>query len=249
MAAESFKEIMRSFVIPVLDFSPHSPYNVLTLLEDLKDIPGEVICIFNSQEVFAKLNDHPRIDKFCFNNLNAGVTRSWNLGINLAEGRAVFILNADLHISLKTVEEMEAYLFGLKNAVIVGPQGSFVDFKRLKVARYFEKGKFDRPVQTHDVSGFLFCIHLERFLGSSLMFDPRFSPCEYEEWDIGLQILKAGLACYAVPVDGFDHHWGVSSAGGEKVINYFGRDMVLKNIILENRQKLRQKWVGLIGNP
>ena len=42
----------RSFVIPVLDFSPHSSYNIKTLLDDLQQVSGEVICIFNSAEVF-----------------------------------------------------------------------------------------------------------------------------------------------------------------------------------------------------
>ena len=134
----------------------------------------------------------------------------------MAEGRAVFVLNADLHILPEAVFELESYLFSLEKAVIVGPQGSFLDFRTLKVARYFEKGKFDRPMQTHDVSGFLFCIHLSRYLENRLMFDPRFSPCEYEEWDMGLQVIQAGLACYSVPVTGFDHHWGVSRRGGRK---------------------------------
>ena len=176
MTSAPVSDIPRSFVIPVLDFSPHSPYNISTLLDDLKDIPGEVICVFNSREVFDKLRDHPAIHKFCFNKMNAGVTRSWNLGIDLAEGRAVFVLNADLRILPEAVFELESYLFSLEKAVIVGPQGSFVDFKRLKVARYFEKGKFEQPIQTHDVSGFFFCIHLSRYLKNRLMFDPQVQP-------------------------------------------------------------------------
>ena len=34
--------------------------NITTLLNDLEEIHGEVICIFNSHEVFDKLRDHPR---------------------------------------------------------------------------------------------------------------------------------------------------------------------------------------------
>jgi len=48
------ESITRSFVIPVLDFSSHSSYNIMTLLDDLKIINGEVICIFNSDEVYEK---------------------------------------------------------------------------------------------------------------------------------------------------------------------------------------------------
>ncbi|MFH1673059.1 MAG: glycosyltransferase family A protein [Pseudomonadota bacterium] len=235
-------------MIPVLDFSPHSSYNIRTLLEDLENIPGEVICVFNSHEVYKELRSHKRIDKYCFNNLNAGVSRAWNIGINLAEGRAVFIMNADLHVGSSAIEELVSYLFSLEKAVIVGPQGSHIDFRHLRPTRYFEKHKFHEPVQTHDVSGFFFCIHLERFLAHRLMFDIQFSPCFFEEWDMGLQVIQAGLACYAVPVIDFEHHWGASRSKEDSKINYFGRELRLSDIFMENKKKFMAKWQGLIGS-
>jgi len=237
----------RSFVIPVLDFSPHSPHNIRTLLEDLESIPGEVICIFNGREVYEELRSHKRIDKYCYNKFNVGVSRSWNIGINLAEGKAVFIMNADLHIIPKTIEELEHYLFTLDQAVIVGPQGSHLDFRKLKMIRYFEVGAFQRPVRTHDVSGFLFAIHSERLRKHRLMFDVQFSPCFFEEWDMGLQVIQAGLACYAVPVNGFEHVWGISKASDETTINYFGKDLNRKEIYLRNLERFVAKWRGIVG--
>jgi GT2 family glycosyltransferase len=234
--------ITRSFVIPVLDFSPHSSYNITTLLDDLTSIEGEVICIFNSNAVYEKLRFHERIDKFCFNKFNAGVSRSWNLGVNLAEGRAVFIMNADLHVMPAAIEQLESYLFRLDKAVIVGPQGSYVDFKNLRILRYFRKGNFDQPIRTHDVSGFFFCIHRQRFLQYRLMFDVQYSPCFMEEWDMGLQVLEAELACYAVPVTDFDHDWGISQSKENNKINYFGREVYRNDILLENRKKFLAKW-------
>lgn len=239
--------VSRSFIIPVLDYSPHSPYNIITLLDDLEEIHGEIICIFNSREVFDKLRDHPRIDKYCFNKLNAGVSRSWNIGINMAEGRTAFILNADIHIQSIAVSQLESYLLRLDKAVIVGPQGSHLDFKNLSVIRYFERGTFNEPVQVHDVSGFLFAIHLERFLNHKLMFDVRFSPCFYEEWDMGLQVMQAGLACYVVPVKDFEHHWGASHEENLSV-NYFGREVTRKEILTKNRERFVEKWLGDVGD-
>jgi GT2 family glycosyltransferase len=232
----------RSFVIPVLDFSEHSPYNIHSLLQDLQAVAGEVICIFNSREVFDALQQHPRIDKFCFNKLNAGVSRSWNIGINLAEGRAVFIMNADLHVAPAAIEQLEAYLFRLPSAVIVGPQGSHLDFKNLRVLRYFEKGTFAEPVRTHDVSGFFFAIHRERFLRHRLQFDVQYSPCFMEEWDIGLQAIQAELACYSVPVVDFEHHWGVSASKENAAISYFGRKVYRNDVLAANRSKFLRKW-------
>ncbi len=236
-------EITRSFIIPVLDFSPHSPYNINTLLNDLEDIHGEVICIFNSHEVFDKLCDHPRIDKYCFNNLNAGVSRSWNIGINMAEGRTVFVLNADIHLRPLAVSQLESYLLRLDKAVIVGPQGSHLDFKNLSVIKYFKRGTFNGPEQVHDVSGFLFAIHLERFLKHHLMFDVRFSPCFYEEWDMGLQVMQAGLASYIVPVNDFEHHWGASDKE-DLSVNYFGREVTREEILATNKERFIAKWLN-----
>ena len=236
--------ISRSFVIPVLDYSPHSSYNINTLLEDLTRIDGEVICIFNNDEVYENLRFHERIDKFCFNKFNAGVSRSWNIGINLAEGRAVFIMNSDLHVLPSSIEKLESYLFNLDNAVIVGPQGSYVDFRNLRILRYFKNGNFDQPVRTHDVSGFFFCIHRERFLQHGLRFDVRYSPCFMEEWDIGMQVLQAELACYAVPVTDFEHDWGISQSTENNKIYYFGREVYRNDILLANREKFLSKWFG-----
>ncbi|MDH3319474.1 MAG: hypothetical protein OEO84_07255 [Betaproteobacteria bacterium] len=236
--------IDRSFVIPVLDFSRHSPFNIFSLLSDLHGVPGEVICIFNSAEVFKALKDHPRIDKFCFNSLNAGVSRSWNIGINLAEGRSVFILNADLHIWPAAIDQMERYLLELPDAAIVGPQGTKVDYRNLEILTYYQKGQFHEPIRSDDISGFCFAIHRERFLGHGLAFDVRYSPCFMEEWDMGMQIRKAGLACYSVPVVDFEHHWGISAARTDVKINYFGREVSRDEVLEENRKKFLAKWFG-----
>lgn len=232
----------RSFVIPILDLSPHSHYNIRTLLDDLNDIAGEVICIFNSSEVFEMLKDHPRIDKYCYNKLNAGVSRSWNLGISLAEGRSVFIMNADLHVTAAAIGQLEAYLHTLPDAVIVGPQGTHIDFEQLRILRYFDKGATDKPIRTHDVSGFFFALHLQRFLDHKLCFDARYSPCFMEEWDMGMQAIKAGLSIYTVPVVKYDHEWGISGEKEDRAIVYFGRTVYRNSVIQANREKFKKKW-------
>jgi len=240
-------QISRSFVIPVLDFSTHSEYNIVTLLEDLRRVDGEVICIFNSREVYDKLKSHQRINKFCFNSANAGVSRSWNIGLEMAEGRAVFIMNADLHVSAAAIEQLEYFLFTLDKAVIVGPQGSILDFQNLRVLRYYEKDNFNKPVRTHDVSGFFFALNRSLFLENGLRFDTRFSPCFFEEWDMGLQVMAAGLHSYTVPVTDFDHHWGICQTDGDPVIHYFGRPLRRSEVGRANKQKFMGKWFKKLG--
>lgn len=239
--------VKRSFVIPVLSLGEGESLNIVNLLRDFEAIEGEVICIFNSREVFERLKSHPRIDKYCFNKFNAGVSRSWNMGINLAEGRSVFILNEDVHIRPRAVEQMEHYLFTLPKAVLVSPQGSFLDFVNLRIIRYLQKGEFNRPIRTHDVSGFLFAIHLDRFLEHQLLFDVRYSPCFMEEWDMGMQVLKSGLACYAVPVTDYEHHWGISGDTSNTPIHYFGRTVYRNDILMSNQIKFREKWAPVLA--
>ena len=232
----------RSIIIPVLDFSPHSPFNISTLLQDLENVEGEVICIFNSDETFHKLHTHPRITRYAFNSQNAGVSRSWNIGLNLSEGKTAFILNADLKVHPVLFDSLESYLYSFEKAVLVGPQGSLIDWQTLKAKKYFQQFLFNEPVQTDEVSGFLFGLNLSLFQKHRLQFDARFSPCFFEEMDMGLQIKEAGLRCYAVPVVAFEHRWGVSQFEKDRVLNYFGREVSLSDILDENKAKFIEKW-------
>jgi len=74
------------------------------------------------------------------------------------------------------------------------------------------------------------------------MFDVQLSQCFYEELDMGLQVMQAGLACYAVPVKDFEHHWGASHEENLSV-NYFGRAVSRKEIMTKNRERFVAKWL------
>jgi hypothetical protein len=137
---------------------------------------------------------------------------------------------------------LESYLFRLDKAVIAGPQGAILDYKNIRDERYYGKGTFNEPVQVHAVSGFLFAINLERYIKHNLLFDVQFSPCFYEEWDMGLQVIQSGLACYAVPVKDFEYHWGASHEENLSV-NYFGREVSRKEIFTKNRERFVAKWL------
>lgn len=243
--ATKAKRPERSFIIPVIDLSPSSQYNIKTLLNDLKDIEGEVVVIFNSMEMYEELKAHPRIDQFAAIKKNVGVSRAWNIGLNIARAPISFILNSDLHIEEKTVIELEDALEKLPMAAIVGPQGSYINFESLKMIHYFEKGSFDKPMQTDDVSGFLFAVKTELFNSSVIQFDNQYTPCYTEEWDIALQCKLAGMKTYIVPTIGYDHTWGGSIGSMEKVIKYYDEQDNAKNILIRNREKFIKKWSSL----
>ncbi|MDP4195514.1 MAG: glycosyltransferase [Bacteroidota bacterium] len=231
----------RSFVIPVLDMSPASPFNIVKLLDDLEEIPGEVIIIFNSLDMAEKLKNHPRIDYYAIMNENVGVSRAWNIGLNISQAPVTFILNSDLHIEKQSVDLLERYLLEIENAAIVGPQGSFFHYESGQDLLYFDKGSFNYPIEVDAVSGFFFAVKTDYFNSGTLKFDNQYSPCYFEEWDLGLQIKLAGLKSYVVPVTGYEHEWS-GSIRALRMIRYLKKEETAGQIHERNQKLFWKKW-------
>lgn len=234
----------RSFVIPVLDMSPASEYNILTLLGDLEGVEGDVIVVFNGQEVAEHLKGHPRITRYAVMKQNIGVARAWNLGLEIAATPTVFILNADLHVEPQAIEALEQALYALPDAACVGPQGSFVEYALARDYIHFDKGGFTQPLEVDAVSGFFFAVKLQHFNEKIFRFENGFTPCYFEEWDLGLQIIKAGLKNYIVPTSAYDHHWS-GTIRALREINYYEKAETAGEILLRNRRMFLNKWRGI----
>jgi hypothetical protein len=236
----------RSFVIPVLDMSPASPFNITTLLNDLQRIEGDVIVVFNSEEMAERLHAHPRIDYSAVISHNVGVGRAWNIGLAMSQTPVTFILNADLHIEPSMIETLERSLEELPDAAIVGPQGSFFHSRQAKDLMYFDKGVLQTPTEVDAVSGFLFAVRTELFHTGMLYVDPRYTPCYFEEWDLGLQCRRHGLRSYVVPVTGYDHQWS-GSIRALRTIRYFRQEETSRDILQRNRALFLDKWQAIAG--
>ena len=232
---------VRSFVIPVLDYSPASEYNILTLLNDLENIDGEVIVVFNGSAIGEELKGHPRITRHAVMKQNVGVARGWNVGVDMAEGKSVFIVNADAHISSDAVVTTELGLHSLPGAVCVGPQGAFFNFSLCMDYCYFDKGSFNQAMEVDAVSGFFFAVNRRLFTEHGLHFDPAYSPCYFEEWDLALQAKRVGLKCYIVPTEAYDHHWS-GTIRALRTIPYLGREEEVGDILKRNRLLFLAKW-------
>lgn len=231
----------RSFVIPVLDMSPASPYNILTLLEDLRTIPGDVIVVCNSPEMAGKLQGHPRIDYMASMSHNVGVARAWNIGLDMSQTPVTFFLNADLHVQADIFTTLERALNELPDAAVVGPQGSFFDFATAQDIQYFQRGSFAAPVCVDAVSGFLFGVRTNTFGPGGLQFENMYTPCYFEEWDLGLQCRLMGVKCYIVPATGYDHEWS-GSIRALRTIKYFRTEATSREILDRNRVLFLEKW-------
>ena len=233
--------VERSFVIPVLDMSPASPYNIMTLLEDLRTIPGDVIVVCNSPEMAAKLQGHPRIDYMASMSHNVGVARAWNIGLAMSQSPVTFILNADLHVSGEVFANLERALNELPDAAVVGPQGSFFDFATAQDIQYFQRGSFSAPIHVDAVSGFLFGVRTSVFGPGGMQFENMFTPCYFEEWDLGLQCRLMGVKCYIVPTAGYEHEWS-GSIRALRTIKYFRSEESSREILDRNRVLFLEKW-------
>jgi len=236
----------RSFVIPVLDMSPASEYNILTLLQDLEGTEGDVIVVFNGQEVAEHLKEHPRITRYAVMKQNIGVARAWNLGLEIAATPTVFILNADLHVEREAIDALEQALYALPDAACVGPQGSFVEYALARDYHHFDKGTFASPLEVDAVSGFFFAIKLQHFNEKIIRFENAYTPCYFEEWDLGLQIKRAGLKNYIVPTAAYDHHWS-GTIRALREINFYEKAETAGEIMLRNRRMFFNKWRGITG--
>jgi hypothetical protein len=231
----------RSFVVPVLDMSPASPFNIGTLLQDMERVDGTMIVVFNSAEMAERWRSHPRVNRAVTMSHNVGVARAWNVGLHISETPVTFFFNADLHLGPQAVDALSQALVDTPQAGIVGPQGGFYHFESAKDLLYFDKGSFNAPMLVDDVSGFFFAVNGEMFAQHGLQFEDRFTPCYFEEWDIGLQCKRAGMGCYIIPVTDFEHEWS-GSIRSVKEIHYFDRAESTGDILHRNRVAFWDKW-------
>ena len=213
----------------------------------MKDISGDVIVVFNSEKVADELKNHPRITQYAAMKKNVGVSRAWNIGLDMAVTPVVFIVNADVHLKVETVEALENGLLTLDSAACVGPQGSFVDFSLTRDYCYFDKGSFSAPLEVDAVSGFLFALKREHFTNKLIRFEDAFTPCYFEEWDLGLQIRKAGLKSYIIPVAAYDHHWS-GTIRALREIEYYSNAETAGDVLKRNRRYFLSKWRAIAGN-
>lgn len=235
------KSANKSYIIPVLDYAPASQYSILTLLEDLEGVDGEVIVVFNNEQVASEIKDNKRINHYAILSSNVGVARAWNVGLNIARTPYAYIINSDVKVSIETINAIENGLVLLGNAASVGPQGSFFNYKTLKDYIYFDKGTFSKPIEVDAVSGFLFGVNTKYFNEGLLKFENEFTPCYFEEWDLGLQIRRAGLKSYVVPSKNYEHEWSGSIKSYRK-IKFYDVEETVQEIHSRNKKYFLEKW-------
>jgi hypothetical protein len=128
---------------------------------------------------------------------------------------------------------------------MVGTQGSYFNFEQLKDYLYLDKGKFSNIMEVDAVSGFLFGVKVQYFKDKKLRFEDEYTPCYFEEWDIGLQIKAAQLKLYVIPCTDYEHQWS-GSIKAYRQIRYYDQAETAKQIQLRNCYLFQEKWRALV---
>ena len=240
-----------SIIIPVLHWK--RPLNKKrffmprqTIVETLTDIERNVkieyevivICNGQDQELIEFIKSSPIVNKYCLNNVNVGVARSWNMGAQMAEGEFLCYLNDDVSVGSDALERLIKH-FEDPEIGEVGPEGSY--WKKCAHHSFYE-GKL--PAITDVISGFCFIVRAKIFhsLGG---FDVNFSPAGCEEVDFSYRIRQSGLKCLVDPIVSIKHfhHHGVSAQ--KVVIKFFGNLIDTEELHKRNSAYFRSKWNGI----
>ncbi|RJP27689.1 MAG: glycosyltransferase [Candidatus Omnitrophota bacterium] len=245
--------------IVILAWPPHyrDSRNYITLIESIKattKISYEIILIFNSYtdemlDSIAKLTGDSSPIRFAVLNQNIGVPRAWNVGAHMSEGNLLFFINEDVIVGKGCIDELTNTFTQNSNIGIAGPEGGFWDADR-GVPLSFVELKSD--INSCDaVSGFMFAIP-KTILGEAGGFDNNYTPCFFEEVDIGFRVRELGYQCVAVKGLEYFHKAGASSLKQWKRIFYLGITEDMGTITNRNRSYFVDKWgrqrKGYLGN-
>ncbi len=241
---------MISVIIPTLNYRRSknlkkiykSRLTLSECLDALKDNVKEkmeVIVVSNNiddKKLTSLIKRHPRVDKYCFNSVNIGVSRSWNLGAQLAEGDALFFLNDDCFVGNGGIEKLYQELQKV-SVGITGVQG----IKWGKIAPKEHLDDLVCPTSVDAVNGFAFMIrtNLFRELGG---FDINYSPAFFEEIDMCFKVKDAGYKIVAVPFTAIRHFQDHGVSSRHSKIYYLNKSIDSIDLTNRNQKYFVEKW-------
>ena len=178
-----------------------------------------------------------------FNKDNLGFPKGCNQGIEIAQGSEILLLNNDVIVTPKWLEQMLEALYSSEKVGAVGPVTNYAPGQEITVtyqneaemvsfaSEVTEKFKNKWSQKTKLIG---FCLLFKKSVLEEVgVLDELFSPGNYEDDDISFRILLAGyklLLCHNI----FVHHFGSTS---------FRNDISKFNDLLsENELKFLDKW-------
>lgn len=228
------RQLKRSKNLKYLHKKLTSIGDLLDSIETIENLEFEVVVVINGEndkKLFDFIKNHRKVSKYALISSNAGVSRAWNIGRNLAEGDLLLFLNDDVVLEKNDLNILKSAIND--NVVMVGPKGSV-----------WENGEHVRYSDNDDVnviSGFAFMIKSKVFdeIGG---IDINLTPAGYEEVDLSFKVLKSGYLLKTVPESKFKTNpvHGISAKNTD--INYFHTKINTKVLHERNTKYFKDKW-------
>lgn len=171
-----------------------------------------------------------------------GFPGACNCGLKLSSGDALVLLNNDVLVTPRWLDNMLSCLYADEKTGIVGPLTNYasgeqqvnVTYQQLHdFADSFNQSNPDKWRDAERIVGFCMVFKRELMLKVGLL-DERFSPGHYEDDDFCYRAQAAGYRLM-IAGDVFVHHHGSASFGRESPAE-------LKQLIMRNRQRYIDKW-------
>lgn len=162
----------------------------------------------NTQEVFAKYANHPRITKIFFNTQNSGSPfKQWNKGIKEAQGEYIWIAESDDYAELNFLEALVPILENNPKVGIAYCQSLIINEKGEKIGSYanwtkrLDKNRWEKDFENvgiHEVENYLLWQNTipnvsAVLLRKSAYFEVGMAPTNMKmagDWKLYLSVLK-----------------------------------------------------------
>ena len=232
-----------SIIIPSFNGYSHLQ-TCIGLLRKYTETPYEIIVIDNGSQ--DGTGDFCRKEKITFVSAgnNLGFVRACNLGMKLASGDSLLLLNNDVAVTRNWLSNMLNCLYSRDDIGIVGPYTNYASGKQridmpynnlnqlLKLSG-LNRSDPDKWMEVTRLVGFCFLFKRELMNRIGLL-DERYSPGHYEDDDY---CYRARLAGYRLMIAGdvFVHHQGSAS--------FFKRPKEeVEQLVKTNYTKFLEKW-------
>lgn len=209
-------------------------------IKQFTDTPYEIIVVDNGSTDDSM--DFCRMDGITLLSLpaNKGFPAACNLGLKLASGDQLLLLNNDTIVTPNWLSNMLDCLYSSEDIGIVGPTTNYASGKQQipmpfsslnEIAEHGNKPDKEKWRQVERIVGICF-LFTRKVMDRIGLLDERFSPGHYEDDDY---CHRARLSGYRSMIAGdvFIYHHGSAS---------FGRQDNLKQLLADNRQKFIDKW-------
>lgn len=235
---------MTSIIIPTLN-EREILSNCIHSIQQFTKVPYEIIVVDNGSNDGTLEYCREQGITFISNADNRGFPAACNMGLKVACGDALLLLNNDVIVTHRWLTNMLHCLYSSKDIGIVGPLSNYASGKQQfdagyrNIDQYHEMAwHFNRPdhkkwIQVERIVGF--CMLFKRELLDQIGYlDERFYPGHYEDDDFCYRARNAGYRLM-IAGDVFIHHYGSVSFRKQHREG-------LDHIIAQNYQKFIEKW-------